>query len=231
MHRVFGALLLVLPPAAALAAVASDPGATARAILKRDRYQTELPRTRPEGASPEPRPTPWRGTRHDDGGDEGGALTFELPAPSRGLTIVVVVLLLAAGLALLLRRLPPLTAGAGNPENRPAVRTPRPARARAPDDPEVLAQEGRFAEAIHALLLRALMELGRRTGSGAVPPASTSREVLKSASLGPAAREALVPLVGAVEWMYFGRGRACAEDYAACAEHYQRFREACRATG
>ena len=227
MHRVFGAPLLVLLLTAAASAAATDPPETARAILKGDRYQTELPRPRGQGRGGSIAPSPWpRATEEEE---PGTPITFQLPNPSRGLMVVILVAVLALGLAFLLRRLPPPAAAPGVAEARLAVRRARTPSARAPDDPELLAREGRFAEAIHALLLRALLELTRRTGSPAASPAATSREVLRGAGLAPDAKEALAPLVGAVEWMYFGRGTAGAEEYAACAEHYRRFREACRA--
>jgi hypothetical protein len=228
MHRVLGALLLLrLLPAAAWAA-ASDPRETARAILKNDRYQTELPRPRGQGRSA-PSPSPWPRFTEEEEPPTPPRFDFRLPNPPRGLTVVILLAILAVGLAFLLRRLSPPAAASDGSQTPLAVRRPRTARARAPDDPELLAREGRFAEAIHALLLRALSELGRGTGSPAASPAATSREVLRSAGLAPDAKEALAPLVGAVEWMHFGRGTAGAEEYAACAEHYRRFREACRA--
>jgi hypothetical protein len=93
------------------------------------------------------------------------------------------------------------------------------------DEADRLAREGRFAEAIHALLLRALSDLGRY----ATTPALTSREVARGAKLAQEARAALGALVAAGEWVHFGGKPAGAAEYEASVASYRRFREAWRA--
>jgi hypothetical protein len=203
---------------AAPAKAGSDPVERARSILRSGGYQTDLPRGAGRGpgaeagrATPEPESPP----------------PVRLPVPPRALVltvfavgIVVVLLLLLRGVDM--RRPLREAAPAGDP-----TATPPPRAVAAGEDHEALARDGRFAEAIHALLLGALRDVGRRAGSS---PAWTSREVLHGAGLRHEARTALAPLVGVVEAVHFGRTAAGLEDYMECAALYRRFQEACRAT-
>jgi hypothetical protein len=209
--------IVSLSLASAWAAAPSDPAERARAILHDDRCQTELPFV----GGPEP-PT-------------GAAWAAEpaspLPPPIHipglsTLALLAAVVLIAVVLAFLVKRL----AGRSVVEDL-GPSAPAPASAERPahiDNAETLAQAGRFAEAIHALLLAALRELARRDSSPAASPAATSREVLRSASLAAEAKAALAPLVAAVESIHFGRGSAGLEEYAGCAATYRQFRRACR---
>ncbi len=94
------------------------------------------------------------------------------------------------------------------------------------DAAAALAADGRFGEAIHALLLTAFSDLGRRLG--ALPPSTTGREVVRAVA-GPAvaappvAAEALHALVAAVERSRFAARTVGAADYALCRAAYQRF--------
>jgi hypothetical protein len=72
-----------------------------------------------------------------------------------------------------------------------------------PPDPEALARDGLFAEAIRALLALAVDGVARRRGS-AFSAALTSREVLARAALEGGSKEALRSLVFAVERCLFG---------------------------
>lgn len=78
-----------------------------------------------------------------------------------------------------------------------------------------LAREGRYAEAMHVLLLRGLADIRARLDE---PFANslTSREILRSTRLPEQARGSLRNVVGHVEWTYFGEYPAGQEDYAAC---------------
>jgi len=87
-------------------------------------------------------------------------------------------------------------------------------------DAERLFRAGRIAEAIHALLLACLSELP------ALPPATTSREVLASMAKADAARAALASLVRAVELSRFGGRTPHEADYRAGVECRERFRAA-----
>lgn len=63
------------------------------------------------------------------------------------------------------------------------------------------ADEGRFVEAIHELLLQGLADIRAQSGS-TLSPSLTSREILREANLAEMARDALRVLVGRVEWTY-----------------------------
>lgn len=94
------------------------------------------------------------------------------------------------------------------------------------DQPDRLAATGRFAEAIHQLLLETLGALSR---ASRLPPAYTSREILASARLPARARAALSGLVLAVEISRFGGAPAGEEDYRACLRRFHEFLESYRA--
>ena len=98
----------------------------------------------------------------------------------------------------------------------PAVLSDAPLR-----DAQALAREGRFAEAIHVLLLKTFEQLLRGPGAG-VAPGWTSREVLERASYPGRAREALAGLVGAVETCTFAGRPASEDDYRICADRFRR---------
>jgi hypothetical protein len=82
------------------------------------------------------------------------------------------------------------------------------------DRAESFARDGRFAEAIHELLLQALADI-RALHGAALAPSLTSREILREASLAESARAALRLLIGRVEWTYFGLRAAESTDYHA----------------
>jgi hypothetical protein len=88
---------------------------------------------------------------------------------------------------------------------------------------EALAREGRFAEAVHALLLDSLHALGAR--ANASRPSLTSREVLSgaAAALSAPAVEALEDLVLAVEASRFAVRPAGAREWEAARAAHARF--------
>jgi hypothetical protein len=90
------------------------------------------------------------------------------------------------------------------------------------DDAEKLARAGRFAEAIHALLLETLAALSR---AARLAPSLTSREILARVPLPVRAREALGGLVLAVEISRFGGAEANQGDYRACLDRFHAFLE------
>lgn len=85
---------------------------------------------------------------------------------------------------------------------------------------ERLAAAGRFAEAIHSLLLETLSALAR---AARIAPSLTSREILGRVALPAPARDALSGLVLAVEISRFGGAPAGEADYRACRERFQAF--------
>jgi hypothetical protein len=90
---------------------------------------------------------------------------------------------------------------------------------------ERLAAAGRFAEAIHSLLLETLAALAR---AARIAPALTSREILERIALPPEARAALSGLVLAVEVSRFGGQPAAEGDYRACLDRFHAFRDTYR---
>lgn len=86
-------------------------------------------------------------------------------------------------------------------------------------DAEALAEQGRFGEAIHLLLLRTFEVLARRMGSR-LAPGMTAREALARLTLPAPARPALADLVDAVETTTFGGRTASERDYRRCAERF-----------
>lgn len=94
-------------------------------------------------------------------------------------------------------------------------------------DAELFAGEGRYAEAIHVLLLRTLDELRRRSPT-AIPRALTSREILARVPLHERARRELGGLVTAVELTHFGGEVPSEAEYRLCRDHFERFAAAYR---
>ena len=78
-----------------------------------------------------------------------------------------------------------------------------------------LAAQGRFADAMHVLLLHALAVIRRRLDEP-FADSMTSREILRSRQLPDGLRAPLREVVGRVEWSYFGEHPAARDDYAAC---------------
>lgn len=189
----------LLPGLGALVLLASPSPAELRgraeAILAGDGYQAALPK---DLALP----------------------TFELPLGPLGLllrllawTAVAVIVILAV--SWLVRR---LSRGARD------VLVEEPALAAPVAIPiasaEALAAEGRWAEAIHALLLETLEALSR---AARLAPSLTSREIVARVSLPARARDALAGLVVAVEVSRFGGAPAAEADYRACLSRFHAF--------
>lgn len=87
--------------------------------------------------------------------------------------------------------------------------------------PERLAREGRYAEAIHQLLLVTIWRLGRDLDHPP-SPATTSRELSRSLPLDGSGREAFEFIVRRVELSLFGGHDVDARDYDSCRERYAR---------
>lgn len=92
-------------------------------------------------------------------------------------------------------------------------------------DAETLARQGNYADAVHTLLLRTLMELAHRRGQP-LPSSLTSREILARVGLPAAAQVALSEIVDVVEISHFGNLEIGQSDYHRCLESYKRFSEA-----
>lgn len=171
----------------------------ARAVLSRGGYQQGLPAD------------PARPTRGDGRGDARSspvtppaASRQSFPAP------LLWVLALGGGLGLLL-----WIAGETRHVSRPSLSSAHatssveaPALTRTPAQPETLAAEGRYAEALRALLRQAFVELSPRP-----TPPLTAREALRDARLADDARADLAALVDLVEHALFAHQRVERSDF------------------
>jgi hypothetical protein len=90
---------------------------------------------------------------------------------------------------------------------------------------EILARDGRYAEAMHELLLQALADIRGQPGTS-LGASLTSREILHQARLGDLPRGALRMLVGRVEYTYFGLRSAEGTDYQASRADLDQLRQA-----
>jgi hypothetical protein len=95
------------------------------------------------------------------------------------------------------------------------------------DDADQLAREGRFAEAIHVLLLRTFEELAR-AAEVKIAPSLTSREILARIPLRAGAHEALADLASVVELTWFGDDVPGEADWLRCRGRFDVFVSAYR---
>lgn len=184
---------------------ASEIRKKAETVLANPRYQRELP------AHPEP-PDPT-GARRDRLSREGpsSGVSVALPVLGAGAFLGQVVFVVFVIVAVLLilgwlsREL--IHRGRQTPEESPGAEEPAApdAAEREPafEDAALLAADGRYAEAIHALLLAAIRHFAERARV-AVQPSRTSRELVRLLPLGAEAREAFTELVRTVELSLFG---------------------------
>ncbi len=185
----------------------------AQAALADSRYQRTLPRHE-EAREPESR----RQSSSSLGGGAGPDVSIPTIGAGAFLTrVVFIVLLVVVGLLVvgwILREVVD--------RRRKRVEAPRPGGEAGAasaselnlsfDDASRLAAEGRYAEAVHALLLAAIRHFAERSRT-AVQPSRTSRELVRVLPLGPEAREAFGELVRTVELSLFGGADVGAEDY------------------
>ena len=106
---------------------------------------------------------------------------------------------------------------------RPAAPAPAEEIPQALPDPEALAAEGRFGEAVHALLLHSVPLLDSRRRRP-WPPGTTGREMAATVDLEGAPRRALALLVAAVEHFLFARRPLTEEDWLVCRGAFQDLR-------
>ena len=205
-----GVLPLLL--ASLAAAPAADVARAVEQVYRAGEYQTELPVAASMTDSAAARPDPLRAEQ----------LLFGLGPLAEVLRVLVwagaVVGAVLAAMYVAQRLFP---GALGDPPFEEPGAELSPALSDAPlRDAQALAREGRFAEAIHVLLLRTFEQLLRRRGI-ALAPGWTSREVLERASYPGQAREALAGLVGAVETCTFAGRPASEEDYRLCADRFR----------
>jgi hypothetical protein len=194
-------------------------------IYRAGRYERALPE-RPEPRRPEPEPVePDRGDARGDPRRRSRAPSLP-PEPlpdhpglvSDALSILpwigcaVVVLAIAASVIRARRDKRKADAPAPAAADAVAARAPETQMA-APSAALALAREGRYAEAIHALLLAAIEAV---RAARPLAASLTSREVLAAVALDPGRREALLHLVQAVEITRFGGRPADAAAFDSC---------------
>lgn len=209
-----GAVLLGAAPAGA----APEPAgvqARARQILSNPRYQPALPN---HGKIRGPEDPGGDGPTFSNSGS--GAPSVAVPVLGAGAALAKVLFIVLAVVVLLLILFGIGRAVAGRVGRReeaapgeaaPAAATPA-ERELQFEDAARLAAEGRYAEAVHALLLAAIRHFAERSRMP-VQPSRTSRELVRLLPLGPDAREAFSDLVRMVELSLFGGAPVSAEDY------------------
>ena len=143
-----------------------------------------------------------------------------VPAPAALLSLMHWVLLSVAAVAMVAllailfheplesRFRPSLPRAGLAPDDPPAPPDPRELLARADE----LAAAGRYADAMHCVLLAAMALLGR-DAAGQPADSLTSWELLRAAGLAPPRRDALRDLVTRVERAWFGLRPASLDDY------------------
>jgi hypothetical protein len=87
---------------------------------------------------------------------------------------------------------------------------------------DALAAQGKFAEAVHLILLRSIEHINEQNPN-LVKPAMTSREIGALRQLPAAARTAFVAITRVVERALFAGLEIVASDFARCRETYERF--------
>ena len=90
------------------------------------------------------------------------------------------------------------------------------------DQADRLAGEGRFADAVHHLLLRSVEDIGLRRPQ-LVRPALTSRDIAGLPGLPPAPRRLFADLAAVVERSLFGGAAVDADDWQECRAAYAEF--------
>jgi hypothetical protein len=218
-------LLALVAPQAPTDRPAADADRIVREVLARGRYQTELPgaaecRT---GSGGEAGDRTSRRPEHDAEGGRPIAPEESMRIRDDGSSFLLWGLLafaVVAGLAMVIGRARGHHRDVVPIEPRrpatPAVRTPS---ADALAEAERLASEGRYAEAVRALLVGAFAALVER-GAGC-PKSATSREILATARVAEPARGGLRALVEAEERCIFALRPASPDDFAACAAAYR----------
>lgn len=212
-----GAALLAPAGAQPYPARSAEIAAKARAVLANPRYQRELPE------HPEPREVQGPGA--------GLVPAPQVPLPVVGagaflaqtvflVLLIVAVVLLAVWLAVKIPwRRSAEQAGAVVREGEEPAASPE----REPDfeDAARLAAEGRYAEAIHALLLATIRHFAERSRA-AVEPSRTSRELVRLLPLRGDTREAFAELVRDVELSLFGGAPVSLDDYERSLSRFRR---------
>lgn len=220
-------VLLLCPPSS------TQVDDAARRVLNRRGYQTRLPNEEAEAVQPQPSRRPTSDRRPSTGRSDGSSnpgLSLPSAATLTPIGIVVNALLyLVAGVAVFLAAawLVRLIQTRSHRKTEELVQTIGPGQGGhsmgdVPPDAQELAAKGQFGPAIHALLLGALFELGRR-GARDADSSLTSREILHQASLREPTMDALQGMVEAVEVCHFGGREPDQREFLRCNELSEQF--------
>jgi hypothetical protein len=244
------ATLALLAAASPLAAQASTPVRDhLERVLRADRYQTRLPVARDDGndvgKDDADETSGGSGGRSGHSGDsrsgrsdgrmrsgqygvpvgraEPKRACFELPSIGNWLLwavcgVLVALVLFGVVRALIDWRRRPRPAAAAAPAAAATVGT-----APALEDFEQLAAAGRFAEAVHAMLLQAFVLLAEQRGRP-WPRAETGREILAAVGGFGIADGGLRGVFATVEGSHFGGRGVSATDFADCRQQFTSWR-------
>jgi hypothetical protein len=219
-------------PAAAQPVPADAARAKARAALADPRFQRALPSHRELAgahAARKPEGAPDEAPVASGSDDDTDAHALALPSLGFGALlgkVIFTVLLVVVGVlivAWIAREVAGRTRGKAplKPVQTAASLAAGPERIAATfDDASRLAAEGRYAEAVHALLLAAIRHFAERARTP-VQASRTSRELVRVLPLPPDAREAFAELVRTVELSLFGGGEVGEEDYERSRARFQ----------
>ena len=197
-------IALLLP---ATVQAAPDPAETAHDVGVVLGLQTQLPIDAPEKTERQaPLPTPWHLS-----GDVASIVLYAALAIGLGLVLYSIRDRLPTfGTRRLVARRPDAVAEAAAVERMVETQI----------EADELAGQGRYAEAMHALLLRSLTEMRKRL-QFSFADSLTSREILRALDLPEGGRASLGDIIRRVEFVYFGLHPARSEDYAACRTSYE----------
>lgn len=199
---------------------------------RRERARNDWEPVRPRREDPAPAPETTddtttvprqeRRTPRSRGDDDGSALGTILWLAIGAITLLLLFAFLRAWM-----RSP--TRDLAKKKSAPAARKPlAPAALERPlTEAERLAAEGRYAEAVHVLLLETMAALHAHSTHG-LHASWTSREVLREAQMPAPAEQALGRLVKTVEQSLFGRRAVDKFDFARSFDAFKGFRDAYR---
>lgn len=225
---------LALPAAGQGSGTPRSPDEVLQRLAAERDVQTTLPGKVEDGArqrgGDRPPPANQRALRTGragvprDGGSRSSGIRFGDGASgiAKVLAWTLVVVVAALLVAAIVRAIADRQRAAARAKAKVAPRiTPTAASAPPPlTDYERLAHEGRFAEAVHALLLHAFVALATRRGTG-WPAAQTGREILAAVGGFGAAEAPLRLVFQTAELGWFGRVPIDRDQYERCLRSYR----------
>jgi len=197
-----------LPQPVALAAQQTDPRAAAREVIRSGSLQADMPRQHVEPPS-----ASW--------------FNFHLSPEAAKILLWALVIAGVLIIAWSIRDKLPIFDRSRKlaPRDDRGVAAPQARRLEeAQAEADALAENGRYVEAMHVLLLRSVAEMRKRLGLS-FADSLTSREILRLAPLSERGRDAFGAIIFAVEGSYFGRRGASNDEYLACRNSFDALRQ------